>query len=57
MFICTTDIETKKELDKKLKMIQEVNVGDKIIWIYNFDKMIYEKFSNKNVFTSNKLFF
>ena len=57
MFICTFDIKTKKELDKTLKLIQEVNLGKKIIWVYSFDKSVYERFNNKNIFISNKLYF
>lgn len=59
MFICTFDEDMKETLIKKnLKLIQQSNVGDKIIYTFEFNKNIYSLFSgDKKIFTSNKLFF
>jgi hypothetical protein len=57
MFICTFNEEVKKELDKELKLVQTNKLNGKIIYIYMFDKNIYSRFSNKDIFISNKLYF
>jgi hypothetical protein len=57
MFICTFNEEVKKELDKELKLVQTNKLNGKIIYIYMFDKKIYSRFSNKDIFISNKLYF
>ena len=57
MFICTFNEEVKEELDKELKLIQTNKLNGKIIYIYMFDKKIYSRFSNKDIFISNKLYF
>ena len=57
MFICTFNEEVKEELDKELKLVQTNKLNGKIIYIYMFDKKIYSRFSNKDIFISNKLYF
>ena len=57
MFICTFNEEVKKELDKELKLVQTNKLNGKIIYIYMFDKKVYSRFSNKDIFISNKLYF
>ena len=57
MFICTFNEEVKNELDKELKLIQTNELNGKILYIFMFDKKIYSKFSNKDIFISNKLYF
>lgn len=56
-FICTFDDKIAKELENKLKLIQKIRNNDKILYVFAFDKIIYEKFSNKNIWLSNKLYF
>ena len=57
MFICTFSEEVKEQLDKELKLVQASKLNGKIIYIYMFDKKIYSRFSNKDIFISNKLYF
>ena len=57
MFICTFNEEVKKELDRELKLVQASKLNGKIIYIYMFDKKVYSRFSNKDIFISNKLYF
>lgn len=56
-FICTFDDKIAKELESKLKLIQKIRNNDKILYVFVFDKMIFEKYENKNIWLSNKLFF
>lgn len=56
-FICTFDNEIAKELESKLKLIQKIRNNDKTLYVFVFDKMIFEKYENKNIWLSNKLFF
>ena len=57
MFICTFDEKTANELNKQLKLIQKIRNNDKILYVYQYDKKIFEKFSNKSIWISNKLYF
>ena len=57
MFICTFNEEIKEQLDKELKLVQASKLNGKIIYIYMFDKKVYSRFSNKDIFISNKLYF
>ena len=57
MFICTFSEEVKEQLDKELKLVQSSKLNGKIIYIYMFDKKIYSRFSNKDIFISKKLYF
>ena len=57
MFICTFNEEVKEELNRELKLVQTNKLNGKIIYIYMFDKKVYSKFSNKDIFISNKLYF
>lgn len=57
MFICTFNDTTAKELENKLKLIQRIRNNDKTLYVFAFDKLVYEKFSNKEIWISNKLYF
>ena len=57
MFICTFSEEVKEQLDKELKLVQSSKLNGKIIYVYIFDKKVYSRFSNKDIFISNKLYF
>jgi hypothetical protein len=57
MFICTFDEKTANELNKQLKLIQKIRNNDKILYVYQYDKRIFEKFNNKEIWVSNKLYF
>lgn len=58
MFIGTFDRDTKLLLDKKFKFIQARVVGKKMLWLYSFDKELYNKFNKKDkTFLTNKLYF
>lgn len=57
MFLCTYNIKVYEELKNKLHLIQKINCDDKILYIFVFDKSIYNSYSDKEVFISNKLFF
>ena len=57
MFICTFNDKVASELDKQLKLIQKVENNNKTLYVYNFDKLVYERFSNKEIWISNKLYF
>ena len=57
MFICTFNEEIKEQLDKELKLVQASKLNGKIIYVYMFDKKVYSRFSNKDIFISNKLYF
>lgn len=57
MFICTFNEDTYNELKNKLKLIQIVRNSNKNLYIFEFDKVVFEKFSNKEIFVSNKLYF
>lgn len=57
MFICTFNEEVKEELNRELKLVQTNKLNGKIMYIFMFDKKVYSKFSNKDIFISNKLYF
>ncbi len=58
MFICTFDLEMKKELDKKFNFLNSVKLNGKTFYIYEFNKQYYSLFDkNEKVFITNKLFF
>ena len=57
MFICTFNDEVANELDKRLKLIQKVKNNNKTLYVYEFDKLVYEKFNNKEIWINNKLYF
>lgn len=49
----------EKLLERNFKLIQETNVGDKIVYTFEFDAKFYSLFGkeNKDFFLSSKLFF
>lgn len=56
-FICTFNEEIAKQLKNKLKLIQRVRNNNKTLYIFEFDKSIYNSYSDKEIFISNKLYF
>ena len=57
MFICTYNDNTAKELGSKLKLIQKVRNYNKTLYVFEFNKNIYNNYSDKEIFISNKLYF
>ena len=57
MFICTFNDKVASELNKQLKLIQKIENNNKTLYVYKFDKLVYERFSNKEIWISNKLYF
>ena len=58
MFICTFDRNTSKELDKKFKFLHSRLMNNKMMFVYAFDKEMYNKFNKKDkIFIMNRLFF
>lgn len=56
-FICTFNEEIVEQLKNKLKLIQRVKNNNKTLYIFEFDKSIYNSYSDKEIFISNKLYF
>ena len=57
MFICTYNDNIAKELESKLKLVQKVRNYNKTLYVFEFNKNIYNNYSDKEIFISNKLFF
>lgn len=57
MFICTFNNAMVKELENRLKLIQKIKMNNKTLYIFEFNKLVFEKFSDKEIFISNKLYF
>ena len=57
IFICTFNDELARELDKRLKLIQKIKNNNKTLYVYKFDKLVYERLNNKEIWISNKLYF
>lgn len=57
MFICTYNDNTAKELESKLKLIQKVRNYNKTLYVFEFNKNIYNNYSDKEIFISKKLYF
>ena len=57
MFICTYNDNTAKELESKLKLVQKVRNYKKTLYEFEFNKNIYNNYSDKEIFISNKLYF
>ena len=57
MFICTYNDNTAKELESKLKLVQKVRIYNKTLYVFEFNKNIYNNYSDKEIFISNKLYF
>ena len=57
MFICTYNDNTAKELKNKLKLVQKVRNYNKTLYVFEFNKNIYNNYSDKEIFISNKLYF
>lgn len=56
-FLCTFNEEIAEQLKNKLKLIQRVRNNNKTLYIFEFDKSIYNSYSDKEIFISNKLYF
>lgn len=58
MFIYTFNENTYEKLKDKLKLIQKMKCNNKILYVFEFDKSVYEKYSNDNdIWIDNKLHF
>ena len=57
MFIYTYNDNTAKELESKLKLVQKVRNYNKTLYVFEFNKNIYNNYSDKEIFISNKLYF
>lgn len=57
MFICTYNDNTAKELESKLKLVQKVRNYNKTLYVFEFNKNIYNNYSDKEIFIFNKLYF
>ena len=45
MFICTYNDNTAKELESKLKLVQKVRNYNKTLYVFEFNKNIYNNYS------------
>ena len=57
MFICTFNDEIYERLKNKLKLIQKIRNNNKTLYIFEFNENIYSRYSDKEIFISNKLYF
>lgn len=57
MFICTFSDKVYEELKDRLKLIQKIRNNNKTLYIFEFNESIYSRYSDKEIFISNKLYF
>ena len=57
MFICTFNDKVYEELKDRLKLIQKIRNNNKTLYVFEFNESIYSRYSDKEIFISNKLYF
>lgn len=57
MFICTFNDKVYEELKDRLRLIQKIRNNNKTLYVFEFNESIYSRYSDKEIFISNKLYF